>query len=118
MLHQTLNFGLDRLVDEVDAGTLRALLEAGEAVLIDVREIDEFAEEHIPGALHFPLSSLDPADLPRPARQRLVLQCLSGGRSARARERLHRAGLRDTLHLSGGLLAWKEAGGPTKTGAA
>jgi rhodanese-related sulfurtransferase len=117
-LYQSLKLEVNSQFAEVDAGTLRSWVESGEVLLVDVRETEEFVEEHIPGALHFPLSSLNPANLPHSGRRRLVLHCLSGGRSARAREQLRRAGLNHILHLSGGLLAWKAAGGPTEAGAA
>lgn len=86
---------------------------AGEAVLIDVREAEEFADEYIPGAVLVPLSTLDTAELPEAGGKRRVLSCLSGKRSAIALERLARRGLTDLLHLEGGLLAWKIAGGET-----
>ena len=48
---------------------LRQGLEAGEIVLVDVREPGEYAAERIHGALLFPLSTFDPAALPDPAFQ-------------------------------------------------
>lgn len=97
----------------ISAETLRGWMAAGEAVLIDVREAEEFADEYIPGALLVPLSTLDTAELPEADGKRRVLSCLSGKRSAIALERLARRGLTDLLHLEGGLLAWKIAGGET-----
>ena len=97
----------------VTAATLRGWLAAGEAVLIDVREPEEFADEYIPGAVLVPLSELDNAPLPQAEGRRRVLSCLSGKRSAIALERLAQRGITDLLHLEGGLLAWKIAGGET-----
>jgi rhodanese-related sulfurtransferase len=101
-------------LDEVEVDEARALHALGEVLLIDVREHDEYVEEHIPGALHLPLSQFDPESLPLPGKP-LVLHCLSGGRSAKAAACLMAAGFGDTRHLQGGLMAWKAAGGVTKS---
>ena len=93
--------------------TLQGWLAAGEAILIDVREPEEFADEYIPGAVLVPLSNLDNAELPDAQGKRRVLSCLSGKRSAIAIERLAQRGITGLQHLEGGLLAWKIAGGRT-----
>jgi rhodanese-related sulfurtransferase len=100
-------------VTSVTAETVRVWLAAGEAVLIDVREPDEYADEHIAGAVLLPLSSLDAGQLPEAAGKRRVLQCLTGKRSALALQKLADQGMTDLLHLDGGLLAYKTAGGAT-----
>lgn len=103
-------------IAEVEPDELRRWLADGEALLVDVREADEFAEEHIAGAHHLPLSVFAADALPAAPGKRLVLHCLSGGRSAKAGLRLLEAGHNQALHLAGGLLAWKAAGGPTVPG--
>lgn len=97
----------------ISAETLRQWLAANEAVLIDVRDPEEYEDEHIPGATLIPLSTLDQAALPQADGKRRVLQCLTGKRSAIALERLAANGITDLLHLDGGLLAYKKAGGRT-----
>ena len=97
----------------VSAETARQWITAGEAVLIDVRDPEEYADEHIPGAILLPLAGLDAAALPETGSQRLILQCLTGKRSATALVRLTEQGVSGLLHLEGGLLAWKKAGGIT-----
>jgi len=97
----------------ISAETLRGWLAADEAVLIDVREPEEFADEYIPGAILVPLSTLETAILPEVVGKYRVLQCLSGKRSATALERLAARGITGLLHLDGGLLAYKIAGGRT-----
>ena len=97
----------------VTAEVVRGWLAAGEAVLIDVREPDEYADEHIAGAVLLPLSGLDAAQLPEAAGRRRVLQCLTGKRSGIALQTLADQGITDLLHLDGGLLAYKKAGGAT-----
>ena len=49
---------------EVDANEAKALLDSGDAVLVDCREQQEWDSLHIPGAKLVPFSSFDPAQLP------------------------------------------------------
>jgi rhodanese-related sulfurtransferase len=95
---------------EIDAPTLKAWLEAGRCVLVDVREADEHAHERIPGAAHLPLSKFDPASLPAADGKTVVLHCGSGARSTKVAQILMRGGAREAVHLKGGLAAWKQAG--------
>ncbi len=97
---------------------LKAALDAGTVLLVDVREADEFAVERIPGAVNMPLSTFQPASVPDGEGRTLVLQCLGGKRSAMAVDQCRRAGLAIDTHLDGGLAAWKAAGLPTMIGAA
>jgi rhodanese-related sulfurtransferase len=70
-------------VATVDVETAAAWLQAGEAVLIDVREADEFAAARIDGAILAPLSAMPAAwqALDLPADRKIVVMCLKGGRS-------------------------------------
>lgn len=101
----------DLTVEQVKAG-----LEDGTILLVDVREPNELAAERIPGAVDFPLSSFDPAALPDPAGKRLVFSCRSGRRSVTASQAAQAAGLPYGAHMAGGILAWKAAGFETKSG--
>ncbi|MBX5454039.1 MAG: rhodanese-like domain-containing protein [Acidobacteriia bacterium] len=87
----------------------------GEAILIDVRERHEYAQECIPGAELVPLSSFDPQALPNLYGQTLVLYCASGSRSAHAVSRCLRAGITAVANMRGGIWAWKAAGLPTES---
>lgn len=82
-------------------------------LLIDVREPVEYAAERIHGALLFPLSTFDPHALPDDGKRKLVFQCGSGMRSAKAAAMCRAAGLAHDSHMQGGLQAWKAAGLPT-----
>ncbi len=95
---------------EIDASTLKEQLDRQAVILVDVREVVEYKGEHIPGARLLPLSQFDPLQIPRAADQPLVLYCQSGNRSAKAAEKLFRAGFREVSHLACGLGAWKKAG--------
>lgn len=76
---------------------------APDAVLLDVREADEFMSGHIPGAVNAPLSRIDAIDIPmhRP----LYVYCLRGTRSRRAVSRLKRMGY--TAKSIGGIAGYK-----------
>lgn len=100
-------------VKTIDPQSLKARLDAGDIVLIDVREPQEYAAERIHGALLFPLSTFDPKALPTGGKP-VILQCGSAKRSGMAGERWIAAGAtEDVVHLAGGIMAWKAAGLPT-----
>ncbi len=81
-----------------------------DAVLVDVREQDEWDAGHVEGALHIPLADL-PARLDDLPDGEVVVVCRSGGRSARAVAWLSQNGY-DAVNLDGGMGAWAEAGRP------
>jgi len=89
----------------------------GRYLLVDVREPNEVAAEAYPGAVVVPLSSFDPKAIPDPGAKQVVFACRSGKRSVTASLAAQAAGLAYDKHLAGGMLAWKAAGLPTKTGA-
>jgi rhodanese-related sulfurtransferase len=78
-------------------------------VLLDVREDDEWAAGHAPGARHIALMDLRP-DSFAPGTHVLCV-CRSGGRSAKATEVLRNVGI-DAVNVSGGMTAWDAAGLP------
>jgi rhodanese-related sulfurtransferase len=88
----------------------------GRYLLVDVREPNEVAAEAYPGAVVVPLSGFDPRDIPDPHGKQVVFACRSGKRSVTASLAAQAAGLVYDKHLAGGMLAWKAAGLPTKTG--
>lgn len=98
-VHET---SVDQLADQLNRGV----------VLIDVRNEDEYAQAHIPGAQLIPLPTLaDRLDeLPRDTWVAVI--CQSGGRSAQAAELLGEAGI-DATSVTGGTTAWIESGRPT-----
>lgn len=88
-------------------------LEAGEAVLIDVREPAEFAAEHIPYALSLPLGSLSGGleKIKIPAGRKVIFQCLSGMRAGQACAMAGQAKNGCAVYnLEGGITGWKRAG--------
>lgn len=95
-------------VPEVDPATAAALLSEG-ALLLDVREPEEWEAGHAPGAVHVPLGQL-PYRRPD-ASGRIVVVCRSGRRSAEATRALVAWGY-DAVNLAGGMQAWAAAGLP------
>lgn len=85
---------------------------AGNQLLVDVREADEWAAGHAPGAVHIPLSQIPEADLP-PAEEYLLV-CRSGGRSGKAVDALTAIG-RPATNVAGGMNAWAADGLPVIT---
>jgi rhodanese-related sulfurtransferase len=90
-------------VPSVDAASV-----AAGAVILDVREPEEWVAGHIPGALHIPLADV-PARLDELPDGEIVVICRSGGRSARAVGWLTDHGF-EAINLTGGMGAWQEAG--------
>lgn len=105
----------DPAVEDLTVEQVKAGLEDGTVLLIDVREPNELAVERISGAVDFPLSSFDPSALPDPAGKRLVFSCRSGRRSVIASQAAQAAGLPYDAHMAGGILAWKAAGFETNS---
>ncbi|KJS34598.1 MAG: hypothetical protein VR70_17320 [Rhodospirillaceae bacterium BRH_c57] len=104
-------------IPEIDVHTLAAWLEAGTAVVIDVREDEEWEEMHMPGVTLLPMSEFEPEDLPDRAGKALVIQCRSGVRSlAVARRLVQREGHVEVYNLTGGILAWQAAGFEVQAG--
>jgi rhodanese-related sulfurtransferase len=101
-------------VKDIEAVDLAAMLKEGKALLIDVREPNEYDKEHIEGAELFPLSSFNPAALPEPNGREIVFHCAGGIRSAKAVEACLKAGQPYTSHLKGGINAWRARGLPTR----
>lgn len=82
--------------------------------LLDVREPDEWAAGHAPGAVHIPLGEL-PARVGElnalPDDKPLYVVCRSGGRSARATAWLNASGW-DAVNVAGGMISWHSEGRP------
>jgi phage shock protein E len=99
---------------ECSAEELSGLLAADERpLLVDVREPDEYAAGHLPGAVSLPRGVLEfrLPDISSDPDRLIVCYCGSGGRSALAADSLLRIGYRRVLSLAGGIQAWGAAGG-------
>jgi rhodanese-related sulfurtransferase len=99
-------------VENLDYDDIKQGLAEGRIIVIDVREANEFAAGHIPGARLNALSVFDPAALPVGEGKRIVLSCRSGKRSLTAAGLAHAAGIAIDAHYAGGMLDWVAQGGP------
>ena len=97
----------------VAPATVAARLKSGAAVLVDIREPDEFAREHIAGALKAPLSGFEQAHLKLEPGRDVVFMCRTGNRTGSNCRRLSDRIDGEAFVLEGGLDAWKQAGLPT-----
>lgn len=93
----------------MEAREAAALLEAGDAVAVDVREATEWKAGHLRRAQHVPLNELAYRRGELPRDRTIVVVCRSGNRSRVATLALRRAGY-DAENLEGGLKAWQAAG--------
>lgn len=102
-------------VKTVDVHTAKQWLDKGEAVIVDVRELDQHAAQSIVGAMHLPSGQLSAATLPDSGSKKIVLHCNRGGRAGRTCNQLiaEDADL-EVYNLEGGITAWAEAGLPVQ----
>lgn len=91
-------------------------LDAGTALLVDVREPDEWRAGHVAGATHIPLGNIASRAATLPADREILLICRTGNRSAMAQDRLAQAGFTNLTNVAGGMTAWAEHGFPIAVG--
>lgn len=99
-------------LNPISAQELKRRLETGDAILIDIRETDEHAREHILGARLAPLSAIDAHDFDRDHGKAAVFHCKSGMRTQANAAKLLARGFHEAYFLEGGIEAWKRAGLP------
>ena len=88
-------------------------MQRGGAVLLDVREYEEWSAGHAPDAVHVPLARVSEA-AQRFAGQQVLTVCRGGNRSAQAATALVGAGI-DVRNAAGGMSAWAAAGATPST---
>lgn len=94
----------------------KQMLDAG-ALLVDVREPDEHAREHIPLAKSMPLSSLSASPFELEGANAVIFHCRSGNRTTLHADKLITGAPCEVFLLDGGLEAWKKAGLPVRVDA-
>jgi rhodanese-related sulfurtransferase len=99
---------------EVGVDELAQAMEAG-AVVVDVRELDEYVRAHVPGVQLLPLSEFEQRWQEIPSDGPVYVICGSGPRSMRAAIALRQAGV-DAINVAGGTRAWVNEGRPVETG--
>ncbi len=101
-------------VTEIPAADARKQAEAGDAILIDVREEGDWRAGHAEGATHLSRGVIELEieeqipDVTKP----IICYCGGGSRSALVAESLQKMGYENVRSLAGGMRAWKEAGLP------
>lgn len=105
-------------IQMIDAQEAMDWVALGAAVVVDVREDNEFLAGHIPGATLLPLSRFNPTAVPAvPEGKRLLIHCRSGSRCGMAAMLLAASGYQAPIHrLTGGIIAWAQAGGEIVAG--
>lgn len=100
--------------NEVDVTTASQWINAGHAVLVDVREPAEHASSHIPQATLMPLSRIKSESLASPPHRsrKLIVHCQAGGRSAQVARQWTAQGDMEVYSMTGGINEWKSAGLP------
>src|SRR4029077_8956430 len=104
-------------ITEISPQDAAAKLTSGDAVVVDVRDKDEWDEGPIPGAIHMSRGRIEfdvEEKVPDPDAM-IICHCGGGGRSALAAENLQKMGYINVHSMAGGLKAWKAAGLPTTT---
>ena len=109
-------FGSAAFADEnsVSLEAARAALEAGRAVLIDIREADEHATGVAAGATLLPMSQLGRrlAEIPNDPSKRVLLICNTQNRSSRTLRALRERGFANLRFVEGGMSEWTRRGWP------
>ena len=102
-------------ITEVSPQDADAKLKSGEAVIVDVRDKDEWDEGHIPGAMHMSRGTieLDIEEKVPGSNTMIICHCGAGGRGALATESLQKMGYKNVRNMAGGFKAWKGAGLPS-----
>jgi rhodanese-related sulfurtransferase len=92
------------------------LINKNDAVVIDVREPERYAEGHILNARNIPLKDLEARvrEIERYKNKAVILSCETGNRASSAAGVLKKSGFAETYCLQGGVSAWRQAGLPTE----
>ena len=106
-----------RRIRETNIAAIWARITRGETFhLVDVREDNEWAKGHLPGAIHLGKGIIE-RDIEHTIPDQdaeIVLYCGGGYRSALAAEALQRMGYRNVISMDGGYRGWVEAGHPVE----
>ena len=112
---ETLVTSAKKNITEISPTDAAAKMKSENVVVIDVREKDEWNEEHILDAIHLNRGTieLDIEEKVPDAETMIICHCGGGGRSALAAESLQKMGYKNVRSMAGGFRAWKALGLPT-----
>lgn len=101
--------------NNIDVDTIQSELQNNTALLVDVRDDDEWEAKHASDAVHLSLDLILQGEVPtKDTSKKLYLYCVSGGRASVAAAHLEAVGY--TVENIGGLSGWKASGGSTTSG--
>lgn len=104
-----------RRVKETNVDEVKNKIDRGDKfLLVDVREKSEFAQDHLPGAIHLGRGIIErdiEERVPDPTTS-IVLYCGGGYRSALAADNLQKMGYTNVLSMDGGIRGWREKAYP------
>jgi rhodanese-related sulfurtransferase len=100
-------------MQEISAVELMAIYKR--VSVIDVREMDEYVDGHVPGAKHIPLSMIPVRNNEIDKETKQYVICEAGGRSAQACAYLEQQGF-DVVNIAGGTGSWRMMGAPLNAG--
>jgi len=104
-------------IQQMNINDFYTVWEAEQPLLIDVREANEYAEAHVPGAKNIPLQNIILCANTLPTHQPIYLICRSGMRSNKAAQALMQSDdTLDLINIAGGTMAWIKAGFDTNQG--
>ncbi len=93
----------------------RALIESGQATVVDVREPWEYAKDHITDAQLVPLAKIISAPAQHVTTDNVIFVCEVGQRSGVAAEVAASLGMEHLYNLEGGMTAWRQRGFPVES---
>jgi len=103
-------------IEDIDCATLKDWLDKDEAIVIDVREVEEYEAAHIKGAILIPVGTCSPDIVPHNPDKKIVFQCKAGKRGGKACEICATAQPEKTIYnLAGGLDQWIAEGYPVES---
>ena len=107
----------DIMASEITPEQALKMLKSGEAVLLDVRTMPEYEQEHVEGSKWIPLNELE-SRIGELDRKKAIILCFcrSGARSAYACNMLEEKGFSKLYNVSGGIIDWKLSGLKTISG--
>ena len=101
---------LTTLPDEVDVETVAAIRQNPGVYLLDVRDPDEYAAGHIPGITLIPMGEVASRLTELPRDKEIIVTCRTGNRSSQIADLLREQGFTNVHNMTGGIVAWEEAG--------
>ena len=114
-LYEKLVADAKKHITEISPQDAAVKLSSGDAVIIDVRDKDEWDDGHIPAATHMSRGTIEfdiEEKVPDPNAM-IICHCGGGGRSALAADSLQKMGYKNVRSMAGGFKAWKAAGLPS-----